>query len=252
MRFYASLFLVVTSTAITSAFVQRVSSHLDLRTDRENGVCRSSATSAESEAERLLRKARELREKAALAEHQVHVEQAEKKALEDAKLDELINKLFFEGNSLVDCLHEKNLCIDTLESIVDRLDEREVIAEGREHVEMVNDEKDAKFERVSERDEEELARIQGCIDDLIEGVKVLDEEFQMEKESKSEVYISHTEDQHWGAGKRAERLRNRAHEIRREREDQFQNRMEEFYEAQRIKKNHSPPPKAKDEHGLLP
>lgn len=252
MRIYATFFFLAASATTTSAFVQRASSRLDLRIQRQKGVCQSSATSAESEAERLLRKARELREKAAKEEHQVHVEQAEKKARQDAKLDDLISKLFFEGNSLVDCLHEKNLSIDTLESIVDRLDEREVIAEGREHVEMVNDEKDAKFERVSERDEKELARIQGCIDALIEGVKVLDEEFQMEKESKSEVYVSHTEDQHWGAGKRAERLRNRAHEIRREREEQFQNRMKEFYEAQSIKKDSKTPAKAKDDHGLLP
>jgi hypothetical protein len=40
--------------------------------------------------------------------------------------------------------------------------------------------------------------------------------------------------------------------MQREREKQFQERMEEFYEAQRINKGKPPPPKVKDDHGLVP
>ena len=207
------------------------------------------AATGESEVERLLRKARELRAEAEQAKHQVHVDQAEKKAKKDSKTDDLVKSLFFAPNGakknsknvLVDTLREKQLCMDTLEAIVNRLDEREVIAEGREHVEFqMGSDGQAEFRRVSQRDESELSMIEGCIDNLIDALKVLDDEFFQQKQSKGEVYVSHTEDVHWGGGKRAERLLNHVHEIRRVREEQWQERMEEFYEAQRIhKKNPS-------------
>jgi len=214
----------------------------------------SSVSSGQSEAERLLQRARELRESAVQDEHRIHVSLAEKKAKKDAKTDQLINYLFFEndGSTLVDRLHKKNPSMETLETIVDRLDEREVIAEGKEHVRLVEKNGKVTFERVSLRDDEELASIQGKIEDLIEGVMVLDDEFRRKKDGKGDSYVTHTEDQHWGGDKKAERLTNRAHEIRREREEQFQKRLEEFYEAQRIKKDKPAPPKVKDDHGFLP
>lgn len=219
-----------------------------------HGLC-STASSGQSEVERLLQRARELRESALQAEHQVHVSVVEKKAHDDEKIDNLIHTLFFDKGSsstLVDRLHEKNLSIETLERIVDRLDEREVIAEGKEHVRLVNKDGKATFERVSLRDDDELARVQGKIEELIEGVAVLDDEIRRKKNAEGENRFTHTETQHWGCDKRAERLTNRAHEIRREREEQFQKRLEEFYEAQRIKKDRPAPPKVKDDHGLVP
>lgn len=212
------------------------------------------ASSAESEADRLLRKARELRELAAQAEHQIHVDLAEKRDQHNVKMDALIQSLFFDKtNDLVTCLKEKHLSIDTLEQIIDRLDEREVVAEGKEHVKLVDSESGGvEFQRFAERNELELQQLEGKIEALVEAVSILDEEFRKAKESKGEVYASHTEDQHWGAGKMAERLTNRAHEIRREREEQFQQRLQEFYEAQRIKDDLPPPPKLKDDHGLVP
>jgi hypothetical protein len=220
-------------------------------------VCKATAeesTTTESESQRYLRLAKQLREKAAQAEHQVHVDLAKKKAKQDAKTDDLIEKLFFGGpkSGLADRLRSKGVCIDTLEQIVDRLDEREVIAQGKEHVKPIFSENDTRFERVASVDEKELEHIQGLIDDLIEAVKVLDDEFLAEKKKKGELYVSHTEEQHWGGGQRAKRLRNRSQEIRREREEQFQKRLEQFYEAQRIKKDKPPPPKVKDDHGLIP
>lgn len=215
-----------------------------------------STASEPSEAERLMQRARELRESAVQDEHQVHVALCEKKVREDAKTDQLIHNLFFEKDSsttLVDRLHKSNLSIGTLERIVDRLDEREVIAEGKEHVRLVQKDGKSSFERVSIQDDEELARVQGKIEELIQGVAVLDEEFRRKKNTTGDAYVTtHTDDQHWGSDKRADRLTNRAHEIRRGREEQFQKRLEEFYEAQRIKKDKPAPPKAKDEHRFLP
>lgn len=248
--FKATALLIFQATTTTSFTSTSKSVWIRLPTSRPL----ASTASAESEAERLLRKARELREMAAQAEHQIHVDLAEKKAKKDAKTDAIIEHLFFqEDKNLVAYLHEKQLSIDTLEHIIDRLDEREVIAEGNEHVELVQgNDGNIEFHRVQKKDEQELQRLEGAIEALIEAVATLDEEFRNEKDKKGELYVSHTEDQHWGAGKRAERLKNRAHEIRREREEQFQKRLEEFYEAQRIKDSSSTPPKEKDEHGLIP
>lgn len=246
---------------VSSAFVPRTRKN-DVRLVVESpsaaflppSICLLSTASGQSEAERLFQRARELRESAIQDEHQVHVALSEKKAQRDAKTDKLINSLFFEKGAwtLVDRLHKMNLSIETLERIVDRLDEREVIAEGKEHVRLVAKDGKATFERVSLKDDEELARIQGKIEELIGGVMVLDDEFRSKKSTTGDPYVTHTDDQHWGGDKRAERLTNRAHEIRREREEQFQNRLEEFYEAQRVKKDKPAPPKVKDDHGLLP
>jgi hypothetical protein len=200
-----------------------------------------------------LRKAKELRAQAETAEHQVHFESAQKKAHKDAQTDQLIVQLF-AADSLLDGLRAKRLSMDTMEKIVDRLDEREVLALGQDHVEAKIQGDRADYERVAtqERDEAELERLEGMIDDLIAVVQILDEEFMEAKQKKNEPYVTHTEEQHWGGGKLAQRLENRIHEIRREREDQFQKRMEEFREAQRIKKDRPPPPKVKDDHGFFP
>jgi hypothetical protein len=214
----------------------------------------STASPGQSEAERLMQRARELRESAVQDEYKVHLESAQKKAQKDAKTDKLIHGLFFEedGLTLVDRLHKKNPSIDTLERVVDRLDEREIIAEGKEHVTLVEKDGKVTFERVSLKDDQEHARVLGKIEELIEGVTVLDAEFRSKKNNEADPYVTHTEDQHWGSDKRADRLTNRAHEIRRGREEQFQKRLEEFYEAQRIKKDQPAPPKAKDDHGFIP
>jgi hypothetical protein len=219
------------------------------------GSCLFSTESpGQSEAERLMQRARALRESAVQDEHVVHLALAEKKAQKDAKTDQLIHCLFFEedGLTLVDRLHKKIPSIETLERVVDRLDEREIIAGGKEHVRLVEKDGKVTFERVSLKDDEELARLQGKIEELIEGVMVLDDEFRRKNVGKADSYATHTEDQHWGGDKRAERLTNRAHEMRREREEQFQKRLEDFREAQTVKKDKPAPRKVKDDHGFLP
>lgn len=245
----------VVPTVMSSAFVASDLKPSWTRSlDSKTGVRTTFLFSTASEAERLLKKARELREQAMCEENQIHLSLAEKQAAEHAKTDHLIDCLFFDksGGTLVDRLHNKKLSIDTLEKIVDRLDEREVIAEGNDHVHLVLNDGVAGFDRASLRNDEELAKIQGKIDALIEAAAVLDNEFRRAKDTKGEAYVAHTEDQHWGSDRRAERLTNRAHEIRREREDQFQKRLNDFYEAQKIKKGQIPPPKVKDDHGLIP
>lgn len=256
MRFHWTLFAL--PTLVHSAFVPsapKIPVIFDVKTRQlSKQRLQSTASSDQSEAERLMQRARELRESATQSEYQVHVEMAEKKAKEDGKTDHLIDELFFkrgESDSLVDILRRKNLSIDTLEQIVDRLDEREVIADGKEHVRLTEEDGKAGFERVSLPDDAELKRVQGKIEELIEGVEVLDEEYRREKMNKREPYESHTGDQHWANGKRADRLWSRAHAIRRERDEQFQKRLNDFYEAQRIKEDQEPPPKAKDDHGFI-
>ena len=192
----------------------------------------------ETEAERLLRKARELRAAAEQDEQKVHDSLTKKKTDRAAQTDKLIDELFFSGGSLVDRLRTKRPGINTLEAIVDRLDEKEVIAQGLDHVEfkMVGDK--TEFYRVnkkSHKDEAELKRLEGLIDQLIQAAAVLDEEFMAEKKAKGQAYVAHAEEEHWGGGKCAKRLESRIREIRRERSEQFQKRMEEFREAQRRK-----------------
>jgi hypothetical protein len=248
MRFTPLIPFVLVPTA--AAFVVPHVVPTDVVTSSRRSVLKAKAAESkagESEAERLFRLAKEMRAKAEEADHNLHIDLAEKKAEKDAHTDALIEEIIFGGpeDGLVDRLRSKKLCMDTLEQIVDRLEEREVNAEGQEYVEAKISNDRAVFERVAQRDEEELERIQGRVDDLIAACKVLDQEFKEQKENKGEAYVTHTEEVHWGGGKVAERLESRYHEIRREREEQFQKRMEEFREAQRVKKDSPPPPKVK-------
>ena len=218
----------------------------------------SAVQQEETEVERLLRKARELREQASQAEQEVHDANVSKKNQKDSHTDQLINSLFFDrdsGSTLVDCLRSKKLSMDTLEDVALRLDERQVIAEGRDHVHSsVDSAGRTQFERKAEsaRDEPELERLDGTIEQLIEALRILDDEFIHNKEGSKNQYVSSFEDAHLGGGKAAQRLENAVHEVRREREDQFLKRQEEFYEAQRIKKDRPAPRKVKDDHGFLP
>lgn len=219
-------------------------------------VCR--ASSSTSEAERLLQMAKRLREQAAKAEQDVHDRLITKKVEQDSQIDRLIQDLFVDSTSLVDQLRCKQLCIDTLENIVDRLDERQVVAEGKEYVVEATShhqhhDDSIYFERVSsQRNEFEIQKLQNQIDDLIAAVQVLDDEFLKTKADKGETYVTHTEEQHWGGGKCAQRLTNRIHELQRERQEHFLKREEDLRNAQRIKSDRSPPPKAKDDHGWIP
>lgn len=194
----------------------------------------------ESEVERLLRKARELRAAAESAEQQVHGDLTKKKANKDVSTDKLIDELFFSDQALVTSLRQKRLSMSTLESIITRLDEREVIAQGMDHVKFtVDGGGKVEFHRVGNtRDDGEVERLEGLIDQLVEAVSVLDQEFRDKKKARGQSHAAHAEEIHFCGGHCADELHKLISEIRRERSEQFQKRMEEFREAQRINPDH--------------
>ena len=235
MKFLSASLLLFSATAVT-AFAPSYN-HLQLVRSNSAVFAAGGATQEETEAERLLRKARELRAAAAQEEQKVHESLTKKKADRDAQTDKLIQELFFSSTDLVDNLRKKRPGSKTLEAIVDRLDEREVAAKGLDHVKFKMVGEKTEFERVKEnpQDQAELERLDGKIDDLLQAVEILDKEFMANKKAKGESYVAHAEEEHWGGGKCAQHLTSRVKEIRRERSEQFQKRMEEFREAQRRK-----------------
>jgi hypothetical protein len=200
-----------------------------------------SQQSSETEAERLLRKARELRAAAARDEQQVHGDLTQKKDQKDAQTDAYIDQLFFDpsnSNSVVDTLRKKRWSQTTLERIVLRLDERLVRAQGWDHVEgKVNADGKAEFVRVKDNpDPATVERLDGKIEILLDAVEVLDEEFR--KAKKQQQGVAHAEQEHWGGGYCAVYLRDRINSVRRERSEHFQKRLKEVQDAQRRKDDH--------------
>ncbi|KAG7348808.1 hypothetical protein IV203_011405 [Nitzschia inconspicua] len=230
-----------------------------------------SSSTEETEAERLLRKARELREQASKQEQEIHQQQTQKKSQQQQHYDTLIDFYLSDNNNnnkgnnnddiivqgVVDRFHKKPVSMDTLEHMVDRLDDRHAIASGKEHVTV-------DFQRTKlQRNQAEMDKIDDQLELLLQAVQVLDDEFRQKHAQKktggvagdstgSLLYsVSSAEANHWGGGQAAKYLKQRLQEKRREREEQFLKRQEEFYEAQRVKKNQPPPPKVGDDHGFL-
>ncbi|KAG7337326.1 hypothetical protein IV203_014100 [Nitzschia inconspicua] len=232
-----------------------------------------SSSTEETEAERLLRKARELREQASKQEQEIHQQQTQKKSQQQQHYDTLIDFYLSNNNDnnnnkdnnnndiivqgVVDRFHKKPVSMDTLEHMVDRLDDRHAIASGKEHVTV-------DFQRTKlQRNQAEMNKIDAQLELLLQAVQVLDDEFRQKHAQKktggvagdstgSLLYsVSSAEANHWGGGQAAKYLKQRLQEKRREREEQFLKRQEEFYEAQRVKKNQPPPPKVGDDHGFL-
>jgi len=205
-----------------------------------------------SEVEQMLKMARELRAQAEQQEQQVHAELAKKKATTDDHLDGLIDHLF-SGYDVVEQLRKKKLSINTLEQIIDRLDEKYATAMGEERVEAISlhgegdpmGERGVRFARVKdEKDDNQAVYISALIECLLESVAVLDNDLAKKKGGVSNLWNSMTraESSHWGGGHGARDLRQRLQEKRRGRDEQFLERQEEFYEAQRIHKKHPPNP----------
>jgi len=202
----------------------------------------TSLRAVEIDAERLLRKARALREQVQQNEKDLHTTLIERKKERDASTDKIIECLFpsdpDDGGTGALCarLRRKRLASDQLVAVVERLHEREVAAKGLEHVEPQHHESAVTFERVSSADEAELTKIAGLIDKLIEAAEVLDQEF-VEHQSEGEEAVSHADRMHWGAGNAAGILKDKAKELGREYDDQFQKRLESFYDA--VKRKHT-------------
>lgn len=141
---------------------------------------------AETEAERLLRKVRELRKEVKAGEDELHTTLIQRKKTRDAATDSTIAQLFPNDGgdgvcALCDRLRERRLAADVLVRVVERLHEREVAARGLEHVEPSVHHEQVTFVRVSQPNEADLRKIQGLVDRLIEAAEVLDKEFIEQK-----------------------------------------------------------------------
>mmetsp|Transcript_6422 Transcript_6422/g.10544 ORF Transcript_6422/g.10544 Transcript_6422/m.10544 type:complete len:259 (+) Transcript_6422:84-860(+) len=198
-------------------------------------------SSVQSDAERLLAKARALREAVKESEDELHSTLINKKATKDAATDKIISCLFPTAEddgicALCDRLRKKRLASDTLVQVVERLHEREVAAKGLEHVESSVHHNEVTFKVVAEPNEAEMEKIQGLVNRLIEAAEVLDKEF-IEKKSECGETITHVDMMHWGGGDIAGIIKDKAKELGREHDEQFQKRLESFYDA--AKRKHS-------------
>ena len=160
------------------------------------------------------------------------------------ELDSCVDKLFPANDDsmdgLVSRLKENHWSTEKLLKIAKRIHEREISAQGKGHVTASLHHDHTKFESVSEANSGELARVEGLIDKLIEAAEIIDEEYMAEKrKTKEQTYLNHNDLDHWTMGDLAGNLRRQVGELRREHEDQFQERLESFYEAQRKEKKHA-------------
>eukprot|EP00534_Pseudo-nitzschia_fraudulenta_P000275 CAMPEP_0201116134 /NCGR_PEP_ID=MMETSP0850-20130426/500_1 /ASSEMBLY_ACC=CAM_ASM_000622 /TAXON_ID=183588 /ORGANISM="Pseudo-nitzschia fraudulenta, Strain WWA7" /LENGTH=288 /DNA_ID=CAMNT_0047380139 /DNA_START=32 /DNA_END=898 /DNA_ORIENTATION=+ len=204
----------------------------------------SSASTGESEVEKLLRMARELRAQAEESEKEVHEKQADRKADKEARLGGLLNHLFYDGTDgkdigtatgstttainhrsvVVERLRSKKPSVDTLEKLVDWLDDRRDQALGYEHVESKGGNTFASVK--GEKDEAEAERLFALTELLLDALEVTDGE-------------NRKDDGHLGGGHNASDLRRRLKEKRRQRDEQFLERQKSFREAQTIKEGQS-------------
>lgn len=196
---------------------------------------------AETDAERLFRRARELREEVKAGEDELHYTLIKRKKTRDAATDSIIACLFPTAEddgvcALCDRLRQKRLASDMLLRVVERLNEREVAARGLDHVEPSMHHDQVTFKRVAQPDEVELGMIQGLVDRLIEAAEVLDKEF-IEEKSQCDAKITHSDIMHWGGGDVAGLIKDKAKDLGREHDEQFRARLESFYEA--AKRKHS-------------
>lgn len=199
---------------------------------------------AETEVEKLLRMARELRAQAEESEKQVQEKVADKKADKEVRLGGLLNHLFYDGtkgkdvgtpdmainalSSIVTKLRSKNPSVDTLEQFMDWMDGRRDVALGNEHVESKGDGGYAAVK--SQKDLVEAERLNMLIESLLEALEVIDN--QKDPNQKHEKG-------HLGSGHTCQDLRRRLRENRRVRDEQFLERQNSFVEAQTIKEGKS-------------
>uniref|UniRef100_A0A7S2MPW1 Uncharacterized protein n=1 Tax=Helicotheca tamesis TaxID=374047 RepID=A0A7S2MPW1_9STRA len=196
----------------------------------------------ETDAERMLRRARELLAEASAEEENLRASLIDKKHDQDKKYDNIIDALCPAGaatpsTTVVDQLRTKHLSTEMLTHVIKRLHEREITAKGLDHVEQASSHDHTTFKVVSsaEQDKEELARIEGLVEKIIDAAVVLDEEWRAHKEERGEKHVMHTEMVHWTAGNVADVLKSKVRDLRREHDEQFKKRQNEFYEAARRK-----------------
>lgn len=227
------------SVTTTTAFVP-VSSKSPQPAQTARGETALFVTSGETEVEKLLRMARELRAQAEESEKEVHVKRADSKADQETRFGNLLNLLFYDGtkgkdigtpdtainkqNVIVKNLRSKNPSVDTLEKFVDWMDDRRDAALGYERI---GETSEGKYANVrGEKDEAEADRLFRLTESLLDALAVIDE--QPERDNG-----------HLGGGKNASDLRQRLRQKRRERDAQFLERQQSIVDAQTIKEGKS-------------
>eukprot|EP00980_Cylindrotheca_fusiformis_P021064 scaffold8070_cov117-Cylindrotheca_fusiformis.AAC.12 len=254
---FAGILLLTVSVKPANAFVNPAAPVAAIRSNSGGGIISDSKqpntvlfvsskqeeqqqaqVAGESEAEKMMRKARALRQEAEQDETQVHQHLYEKKAAEDQQLDGWISNLLEHGegrSATVERLKVKKPSMETMERMIDRLHVRNLIARGHEHVVPGT----STFQRVKRpADENEADRMVSLVESLIDAVRVLDDEKDEKGRPKP-----HAESQHWGGAEKAKKLNARWHELKRENEEQFLKRQQSFRDAQTIKKDQKAPPK---------
>lgn len=195
MHLLRSIILAANVCSVAQAFAPPLSNTVTHHVQTNTPLTKLYAT--ETEAERLLRKARALREEVKAGEDELHTTLIQRKKTRDAATDSIISQLFPANASdeegvcaLCERLREKRLASDMLVRVVERLHEREVAARGLEHVEPSMHHDQVTFKRVAQPDDVELNRIQGLVDRLIEAAEVLDKEFIDQKSECQGVIVS--------------------------------------------------------------
>jgi len=232
------LYVLLISSIIITKKVNAFIANFALPPANQYITCDTSSaifSSIETEVEMLLRKARELRAEAENEANVLHDNLMEKKSKENAKIDAIINDIFRDSQDIsfvAKKLKEGKHSTPTLLCVVERLHERELYAKGVEHVEHV----DHSFNRVSTHNANELAEVSGLVDQLINAAELLDDEYAKEQIRNSDTRAKYVDSSHWTSGELSSVLRERQHFLGREHDEQFKNRLEEFYEAARRKK----------------
>jgi hypothetical protein len=203
-----------------------------------------------------------LRQQAEEEEQHVHQHLYQKKHKEDEQLDQWIENLSLAKASkknhhaqIVKQLKDRKPCMDTLERIVDRLHEHHLIASGHECVQVPTKEGKSHISSVQRvhhpKDDDRIQKIELQAEALFEAIDIVDDELhRYHRDDSSDP--AHAESRHWGGDQRAKQLRSRWYGLLREHAEQFLKRQASFVEAQRVKKENPPPPKVKDDHGLVP
>lgn len=204
----------------------------------------ASSGSGETEVEKLLRMARELRAQAAESAKEVHDKRADTKADQEARFGSLVNLFFYDGtkgkdvgrpetainhqNVVVKKLRSKNPSMTTLEKFVDWMDDRRDAALGYERVTEIGDGTYAATRGT--KDEAEADRLFRLTERLLDALSIIDEQ---------PLQSSSGNTGHLGNGHGASDLRQRLSEKRRERDTQFLERQKSFVDAQTIKEGKS-------------
>jgi len=203
----------------------------------------SSGSGKLSKIEALLAKAKELRAEAEKDENELQSSVLEKKTSTDVDTDLTIDELFpplkkSTLEAVVERLTKKKPSKDLLLRVVERLHCRVVAAKGLDRVEASVQQSQIKFETIADGNEEDLARVEGLIDLLIDAANIVDEDFlrnQLELRGENGKVVMHRVDLDQSSGELSKVLREKANFLKREYDEQFKNRRDQYYEAARKK-----------------